>query len=85
MIFAARQIQEKYQEQHQDLLYAPYDFHRPHQSFSLSSLRGTLEDLEENWLSSEVHNHHSVLYDGMPGCVLDNGATLAPLTITNGT
>jgi hypothetical protein len=58
MIFAARQMQYKCQEQHQDLFMIFIDLTK-----ALDSVHqgGLWTILEENWLSSEVHKHHLVL------------------------
>jgi hypothetical protein len=82
MIFAARQIQEKCQEQHQDLYMVFIDLTK---AFDSVHREGLWKILKKIGCPQKFVNIIRSFHDGMRGCVLDNGETSAPFTITSGT
>ena len=82
MIFAARQLQEKCQEQHQDLYMVFIDLTK---AFDSVHREGLWKILKKIGCPQKFVNIIRSFHDGMRGCVLDNGETSAPFTITSGT
>jgi hypothetical protein len=82
MIFAARQIQEICQEQHRDLYMVFIDLTK---AFDSVHRQGLWKILRKIGCPQKFVNIIQSFHDGMRGCVLDNGETSSPFTITSGT
>ena len=82
MVFAARQIQEKCREQHQDLYMTFIDLTKAFDSVHREGLWLVLKKIGcPDKFVSIVRSFH----DGMVGCVLDNGEMSSPFDISHGT
>ena len=82
MIFAARQLQEKCREQHQDLYMVFIDLTK---AFDSVHGEGLWKVLKKIGCPPKFINIIRSLHDGMLGCVLDNGEMSAPFNVTHGT
>ena len=81
MIFAARQLQEKCQEQHQDLYTTFVDLTK---AFDTVSREGLWRIMEKFGCPSKFINMVRQFHDGMQARVLDNGDCSETFSVTNG-
>ena len=82
MIFVARLLQEKCQEQHQDLYMIFIDLTK---AFDSVHREGLWKILKKIGCPPKLISVTCSFHDGMLGCVLDNGETFAPFHVTQGT
>ena len=82
MIFAARQLQEKCREQHQDLYLIFIDLTK---AFDTVNREGLWKILKKIGCPRKFINIIRSFHDGMQGCVLNNGETSTLFGVTNGT
>ena len=81
MIFAARQLQEKCQEQYEDLFVTFIDLTK---AFDTVCRNGLWQIMEKFGSPREFIALVRQLHDGMRATVLDNGDTSDSCTVTNG-
>ena len=82
MIFAARQLQEKCREQHQDLYMIFIDLTK---AFDSVHREGLWRILKKIGCPQKFINIIRSFHDGMQGCVLNNGSTSTHFGVTSGT
>ena len=82
MVFAARQIQEKCREQHQDLYMVFIDLTK---AFDSVHREGLWKILRKIGCPEKFVNIVRAFHEGMMGCVLDNGEKSSPFTVSHGT
>ena len=85
MIFTARQLQEKCQEQNVDLYLTFVDLTK---AFDTVSREGLWKNNGKVWLSTQIHSRYIAMvwqfHDGMQARVQNDGEYSEPFSVTNG-